>query len=365
MIRHIQPRLRLADLAGWIGASEVGVILFDTDHDGARIFAGHVIKEWPSTQPQPTCRIYTYPSAFTMDDERQLWFDSLGAVRDDPSARLHFSRRERIYRTLKEKTRLTAAEGAPGAPPSSEEVLDYLLAIHTPWWKRTLDLILAGTALVVLSPLLLSIALLIRLTSKGPILFCQERVGYMGRVFNCMKFRTMHVNAGNHMHRDYVQQLIRSEIAMSKLDGHRDTRVYGFGRFLRVTSLDELPQLFNVLRGEMSLIGPRPCIPYEYERYQPWHRHRVDALPGLTGLWQVSGKNKTTFAQMIRLDRTYARKESFPLDARIIMRTLPVLIGQFRDDLKNRWLDGRVSLKTILRSPPMARKRLSPDEASL
>jgi lipopolysaccharide/colanic/teichoic acid biosynthesis glycosyltransferase len=336
MIRYIQPRLRLADMAGWISAREIGVILFDTSYDGANVFLRHLLEGWPMDRPPPHHRIFTYPSSPLMEDEHQLWFDSLHSLRNDPEACRLFAKRHWHPSALGKSACLTAPEDEPQAPQSADEALHYLLAIQPPRWKRWLDVLLSSTALVVLSPLFLLIAVTIRASSPGPILFRQERVGYMGRTFFCLKFRTMHVNAGAHVHRDYVQGLIRSEIAMRKLDGRHDPRVYAFGRFLRATSLDELPQLINVLRGEMSLIGPRPCIPYEYERFLPWHRHRVDTLPGLTGLWQVSGKNKTTFAEMIRLDRTYARKKSFLLDILIVVWTIPVMLEQFLEDVKAR-----------------------------
>ena len=164
-----------------------------------------------------------------------------------------------------------------------------------PAWKRTLDCL----AIVALCPGLLliggGVALVIRCGSRGPILFRQRRIGYKGREFTCFKFRTMKVDAETRLHCDHVRQLMDDEVPMTKLDAQNDPRLVPFGSLLRVTGLDELPQFINVLRGEMSLVGPRPCIPYEYEHYKPWQRRRFDAVPGLTGLWQVSGKNRTTF----------------------------------------------------------------------
>ena len=199
------------------------------------------------------------------------------------------------------------------------------------WWKRALDLAL----IIALSPglLLLSalIALIIKLGSPGPVLFRQRRVGYKGREFVCFKFRTMRVNAETESHRRHTQELIKSQAQMIKLDARKDPRLVPLGSLLRASGLDELPQLLNVLRGEMSLVGPRPCIPYECEAYQPWHWGRFDAVPGLTGLWQVSGKNRTTFDQMVLLDIEYSRRRSMSLDLWIISRTLPVLWGQYCD----------------------------------
>lgn len=196
------------------------------------------------------------------------------------------------------------------------------------YWKRTLDISLVLLAFPFLLPLMALIAILIRSVSKGPVLFRQERVGHLGRRFMCFKFRTMFVNSDTVIHQGHLNQLMHSNKPMMKMDSKGDPRIIPFGLFLRAAGLDELPQLINVLRGEMSLVGPRPCLPYEYEGYLPWQRERFRAVPGLTGLWQVSGKNKTTFAEMIRLDIKYAETKSLWLDLRIILMTVPALLIQ-------------------------------------
>jgi len=197
-----------------------------------------------------------------------------------------------------------------------------------PFWKRVLDCF----SVVVLSPFLLvvagTVALYIKLSSRGPVLFKQERVGVGGNRFLCMKFRTMKVGADHRAHKDYFRQLMRKETPMTKMDLGGDERLIPFGAVLRATGLDELPQLINVCRGEMSIVGPRPCLPYEYEEYSNWARRRFEALPGLTGLWQVSGKNRTTFNEMIQLDIWYAEHRSLWLDLKIIVRTIPALVVQ-------------------------------------
>ena len=169
---------------------------------------------------------------------------------------------------------------------------------------------------------------IIRLCSPGPVLFRQERIGLKGRPFTCLKFRTMHVQAETQSHQAHLEKLINSKVPMKKLDLDGDARIFTFGRILRASGLDELPQLINVMRGEMSLVGPRPCIRYEYERFKPEHRERFNTVPGLTGLWQVSGKNKTTFQEMIDLDIAYTRKLSLRRDVGILCRTLPVVFEQ-------------------------------------
>lgn len=175
------------------------------------------------------------------------------------------------------------------------------------------------------------IAAVICCGSRGPVFFRQRRVGWRGREFTCFKFRTMRANAETQSHRGHTTQLIKTDAPMTKLDSQRDPRLIPFGAALRAMGLDELPQLINVLRGEMSIVGPRPCLPYEYELYDPWHRRRFEAVPGLTGLWQVSGKNRTTFSQMVRLDIQYAERATLWLDLKIILMTLPALWRQCLD----------------------------------
>ena len=200
-----------------------------------------------------------------------------------------------------------------------------------PLWKRVLDLALILAILPGLLILGVGTALVVVCGSPGPIFFRQRRVGYKGREFTCYKFRTMQVNADTKTHQDHFRHLMGTEVPMTKLDARRDPRLIPLGAILRACGLDELPQLINVVRGDMSLVGPRPCIPYEYEAYQPWQRRRFDAVPGLTGLWQVSGKNHTTFNEMIRFDIQYSERLSLWLDLKIIMKTLPAIWQQCRE----------------------------------
>jgi exopolysaccharide biosynthesis polyprenyl glycosylphosphotransferase len=199
--------------------------------------------------------------------------------------------------------------------------------------KRGVDITVAALALLVLAPLWLVVALLIKLDSRGPIIYRQERVGMDGRVFLFLKFRTMRADADDRMHREYQRKLIEGRPDTNLGDDtrpvyklHADPRVTRVGRVLRRLSLDELPQLLNVLRGDMSVVGPRPPIPYEVEAYELWHRKRLDMKPGLTGLWQVSGRNRLSFDEMVRLDLFYIENWSLLLDLKIILRTLPVML---------------------------------------
>ncbi|MGH9942711.1 MAG: sugar transferase [Pyrinomonadaceae bacterium] len=199
--------------------------------------------------------------------------------------------------------------------------------------KRATDVLVAGLALLLLAPLWLLVALLIKLDSKGPIFYRQERVGMDGRIFLFLKFRTMRADADDAVHREYQRKLIAGASDTNLGDERKpvyklrdDPRVTRVGHALRRLSLDELPQLLNVLRGDMSLVGPRPPIPYEVEAYELWHRKRLDMKPGLTGLWQVSGRNRLSFDEMVRLDLFYIENWSPLLDLKIILRTLPVML---------------------------------------
>ncbi len=205
-----------------------------------------------------------------------------------------------------------------------------------PLWKRVLDvsvILLAAPVTIVVGAI---IALVIKLGSPGPVIFRQERVGFKGQRFVCYKFRSMHAGADTNSHQGHTAHLIKSSAPMTKLDAVKDARIIPFGSVLRATGLDELPQLINVLRGDMSLVGPRPCIAYEYEMYEPWQKRRFDAVPGLTGLWQVSGKNRTTFHQMINFDIEYSERASLWLDLKIIFKTVPALVVQCCDQRAKR-----------------------------
>jgi len=194
-----------------------------------------------------------------------------------------------------------------------------------PRWKRVLDLACIAFALPCWLPLMFLVGLGIRILSPGPIFFRQERVGYQGRRFLCLKFRSMKVNAETQMHERYLAELMQADCPMTKLDASGDPRLIPFGRILRATGLDELPQILNVLRGEMSLVGPRPCTPKEFENYGLCQRERFNAPPGLTGYWQVNGKNDTTFSEMIAMDIHYARNMSPRMDLWIMLKTVPVI----------------------------------------
>lgn len=196
--------------------------------------------------------------------------------------------------------------------------------------KRAIDILGSALLLVLLSPVFGVIAAAIKLTSKGEVLFKQERLGHNGVPFQFLKFRSMYVNNSPRIHREFVTDFIQGKDRPPEQESKAgkvykiawDPRVTPVGRFLRRSSLDELPQLLNVLKGQMSLVGPRPPLPYEFHLYAPWHRRRIlEAKPGITGLWQVNGRSRTCFDDMVRLDLRYARSWSLWLDLLILLRT--------------------------------------------
>jgi lipopolysaccharide/colanic/teichoic acid biosynthesis glycosyltransferase len=206
--------------------------------------------------------------------------------------------------------------------------------------KRMLDILGALAALCLLAPLMLVVAAAVALSSRGPVIFKQTRVGKGGSPFTFYKFRSMRTNADDSIHRDFVANLIKSGEAAAPSDGapatfkiKADPRVTPIGRFIRRTSIDELPQLFNVLKGDMSLVGPRPPIPYEAATYQPWHLRRLVSIePGMTGIWQVEGRSRVPFNEMVRMDLRYIRECSLALDISILFKTvLVVLRGEGAD----------------------------------
>jgi lipopolysaccharide/colanic/teichoic acid biosynthesis glycosyltransferase len=207
--------------------------------------------------------------------------------------------------------------------------------------KRAFDFVFATFVLVFGFPFYMLIALLIKLTSEGPVLFAQERVGHNGEVFRLYKFRTMMNGNCDKAHRTFAENFIKGNGGSGNGNGNgngngsrtpvfkltEDPRVTSIGRFLRKTSLDELPQFINVLRGEMTVVGPRPPLTYELDHYHDWHKKRLTVKPGLTGLWQVSGRSMVPFDEMVMLDLYYIENWSILLDTKIILRTIPVMLG--------------------------------------
>jgi lipopolysaccharide/colanic/teichoic acid biosynthesis glycosyltransferase len=300
----IREKMRSIDEIGWLDARNIGVLLPVTNLQGGRRFANRASDSASSAQRIPWTA-YTYPAHWLPGGNGGSGGDSLPTAWPEGNG---------------------GTDPRPRAKENRFSDLRAALCLRTPAWKRGMDIVGSLVLIGILSPLFLLVAVYIKTVSRGKVFFRQKRVGYQGKLFTFLKFRTMQENNDPRAHRDYLKELIRGGKPMEKLDIGVDPRIIPGGKIIRKTCLDELPQLFNVLRGEMSLVGPRPCIPYEAEEYQRWHTHRFDILPGMTGLWQVSGKNKLSFLQMIRLDIAYTNKMSPLLDLKILLLTLPTII---------------------------------------
>jgi exopolysaccharide biosynthesis polyprenyl glycosylphosphotransferase len=244
-----------------------------------------------------------------------------------------------VAETLSIGVHVPAVVASPDGKPANDALFEKLRRTRgnsaiKHWAKRLLDITGSLAFLIVCSPLLLLLALWVKLTSRGPVFFRQVRVGASGKPFTMLKFRTMHVDANHELHREYVTQFITGGSAALTSEGSglfkivNDPRVTFVGRLLRKTSLDELPQFLNVLRGDMSLVGPRPPLSYEVEQYKRWHYRRVlEAKPGITGLWQITGRSRTTFDDMVRLDLRYLQNQSAWTDIKILLATPRAVIS--------------------------------------
>ena len=337
---------RRTDMKGWFQDSKglrIALMMHNTSFIKAeRIlscvrerFEENLKHERHASQVRVSCDVYGYPTDRPADSDKheQLFLFDDESLMDSNPIHSEVGKAELGGSPRKERrnaSNLRAPEAlVPGNP--SPPSIDELLAPPLPAWKRTMDLIVSTVLLLLLSPLLLVIALGIKLTSRGPVIYKQKRIGFGGKEFLLWKFRSMRVNSNPSEHKKYLSTLINDndEKPMKKLDPVNPA-ITSIGHILRITCLDELPQLVNVLAGDMSLIGPRPCLPYEAEEYLLWHHRRFDVMPGITGLWQVSGKNRTTFRQMIRLDICYARHRCFWLDIKILFQTIPAILAEIR-----------------------------------
>jgi len=232
-------------------------------------------------------------------------------------------------------TYLGDAESMAAAAVPSEVLLESAPPANAPLYflaKRVLDIVLAAVGLLVAAPVLAFAGVAIYVTGGRPIFFRQQRVGYAGKKFMMWKLRTMEPRNDDSAHREYVRSMFESDQSRKPPNGdlHKlnDDRVTSVGRVLRRTSIDELPQLFNVLRGEMSLVGPRPALAWEVELFGPFNRLRLKVKPGITGLWQVSGRNRLTMREALELDCVYACHRSLLLDLKILLKTIPVVVAR-------------------------------------
>jgi lipopolysaccharide/colanic/teichoic acid biosynthesis glycosyltransferase len=318
----LMERTRMTDEIGWLDSQNLGLMLFNAEAHQADGFARKILDNDIPEIPL-TYNVYSYPKGWLGGgkDKRKTENDS------------EISGIQQSNASETPESGGTPQLCARTVPSLKERVFPSSL----PVWKRMIDILGAGIGLVLLSPLFLFVGLLIRLVSPGFPIFKQERVGYLGKSFTLWKFRTMHINVDTTRHRNLLSTMIHSTdengMPMTKMENAPE--IIRFGGLLRKSCIDELPQLVNVLRGEMSLVGPRPPIPYESEEYLLWHNGRFDAVPGMTGLWQVSGKNRLTFNEMARLDIQYSREMSFWLDLEILLRTPLAIFEQIGDTLRD------------------------------
>jgi len=351
LARVLTRRIRSIDEAGWLDGQHIGILLPYTSTTGAWKLTDDVCQIIGAKAASPQCAVYTHPFNWFSDDNRQ-------------SPQLHFRDIFPEWRTIASPDFSVSARYADGENidlatqhshphertknfDAQAEGLRPFLSCPLPAWKRAMDVVGASFALIVLSPVMALVAIIIKIVSPGPAFFKQQRVGYMGKNFTMWKFRTLKVDTDVAAHQLYLAKLINgaahndesSTKPMTKLDGKLE--MIPFGKILRQTCIDELPQLINVLRGEMSLVGPRPPIPYEVREYLHWHKGRIDVVPGMTGLWQVSGKNGLTFKEMTCLDIQYWRKKSLWLDIKILLMTPSVIFSQIKDSFRDKKLQKR------------------------
>ncbi len=315
----------------------------EEDDPGSRVIVGLVAADplargsgfrWPRFQAQTTEQIARLAQALAADEvvlatrniDRGAAVELASELASDGCRVMVVPHLTRLY-----------ADGAPVRREGGVPLLDLGRATGSALEarvKRAMDFLLAGLSLVIATPLMLFVALLVKVSSPGPVLYAQERVGRGGKHFRMYKFRSMTASNDDSHHREYVASLMfQGDAAGFDASGRPiyklldDPRITFIGKFLRRTSLDELPQILNVLRGEMSLVGPRPCLPFEYDLYQPWQKLRLESVPGMTGLWQVSGRSFLSFEEMVLLDLYYASNWSLMLDLKLMWRTVPEVMG--------------------------------------
>ncbi len=298
----LASRIRLTDDVGWFNDDHIGVLLPDTPAAGAWAFVTDLRRSLERIACSVPVRVFTYGG------------QSHRAMTEEASPQPSAVAPSAGYEEVREPP---PAPANAGSVPPAEDMVELFLK-PLPWWKRVEDILGSLAALVVFSPLFLLIAIGVKLSSPGPVIYKQKRVGRGGKVFTFYKFRTMYVGAEER----------KQELApLNEMDGpvfkiRNDPRVTPFGRFLRRSSLDEIPQLWNVLKGDMTLVGPRPPTPDEVPKYDRWHRRRLEMTGGITGIWQVSGRNEVPFTEWMRMDARYLRTISVWTDLKILVKTI-------------------------------------------
>jgi exopolysaccharide biosynthesis polyprenyl glycosylphosphotransferase len=309
----IATRARDTDEVGWFDETAVGVILLETDREGVQCFLADILRLASEQNLNPKAIVYSYPAPPPSSG-------------DTPTRRLSMLSNDSGARRRSSPTSASSAAIATRASHQQYESLamkEHLL-LPIPWWKRTADIVGASIGLLLTSPILFTAAVAVKISSPGPVLFVQRRAGLGGRPFSMYKFRSMYIGA------DALKATLRHQ---NEQDGpafkmKNDPRLTPIGRFLRSSSIDELPQLFNVLKGEMSLVGPRPPTFDEVSEYQPWYVRRLDVTPGITCIWQVRGRAEVTFESWMRMDIQYIRNYGFWQDVKLLLATIPAVFSR-------------------------------------
>jgi exopolysaccharide biosynthesis polyprenyl glycosylphosphotransferase len=295
-MESLRNKTRETDIKGWLNSKAIGLILPDTDRSGLDRLVELILQG--NGHVDYSISKGTYPHTLF----------------------------ENLLKTAEEQPNLFPIDFVHS--PQTDTFQHYL--------KRSLDIVGSLIGLILFAPLMLITSLAIKLSSQGPVIFKQTRIGRKGRRFLFYKFRSMYIENDDRLHREFVAGLIQgNHEALNRGDKNQpcfkiknDDRITPVGKIIRRLSIDELPQFFNVLKGEMSLVGPRPPIPYEVEKYKPWHLRRIlEIKPGITGLWQVKGRSRTSFDEMVRLDLRYLINWSFWLDIKILFKTFKAVIG--------------------------------------
>ena len=309
LAKLLTSRLRITDAAGWLNDEAVCAVVPFTPTAGAWKVADDVCVQFPDDVPPPICTVYSYPSGNLPTGQENADGGDSGRAIDETGERDALS-----------DTPAPVGSGAPVRPAPSR--LEPLFLRPMSSWKRLSDVVGAGLGIAVLLALLPFVAAAVKLSSRGPVFFKQRRAGWGGRPFEMWKFRTMVADA---------EARKADLMGQNEQDGpafkiKRDPRITRVGRFLRGTSIDELPQLWNVLRGEMSLVGPRPLPCSEADGCEPWQRRRLDVTPGLTCIWQVRGRSAVSFADWVRMDVEYIETQSLRADLKLIFLTVPAMV---------------------------------------
>jgi lipopolysaccharide/colanic/teichoic acid biosynthesis glycosyltransferase len=296
--RVVAGRLRVADELGWFDEQHLGVLLYNTPAEGAWNYVNQVQDALSAEKAAVESNVYVYPTTWT----------GAGEGTGEPGEQ----------ETIRENVPLLKPDTETGPQPT----IDFIAPL--PAWKRAMDILGSFAAIVVFSPVMLAIAMMIKLSSKGPVIFKQQRAGFKGKPFTCYKFRSMVIDAEDQQ-KELLDLNERSGISFKMTHDPRVTRA---GKLLRKTSLDELPQFFNVLKGDMSLVGPRPIPVKEAMQQDTWHNMRLEVHPGITCLWQIYARNSVSFDSWARLDIEYIRKRSLLLDLKLLLLTIPAVLSQ-------------------------------------